>query len=84
MPGDTLSVVIVSPQRVLFEGEAHSVTLPGENGVFEILPFHKNLISRLLGGKVILDNRWVSIRRGSARLYRNQLTLIVEEAEHAA
>ena len=74
-----LNLVIVSPERLLFEGKAHSVVMPGENGVFEILPYHKRLLSRLLAGYLVIDNHAVKIKRGVAKVGLDQVTIIVEE-----
>jgi F-type H+-transporting ATPase subunit epsilon len=75
-----LNVLIATPERVLYEGEADSVILPGETGVFEILPYHKNLLSRLLGGKLFVNGHPMAIRRGVAKVGNNNVTVIVEEA----
>lgn len=74
-----LNVLIATPERVLYEGEAESVILPGENGVFEILPYHKNLLSRLLGGKIFVNGQPLLIRRGVAKVGDNNVTVIIEE-----
>lgn len=76
-----LEVTIISPQRVVFEGRVKSVILPGEQGVFEILSFHKNIISRLIRGAIIVDGENVfNIRRGVVKLEESTTTIIVEEA----
>lgn len=72
-------VIIVTPEKVVFEGGADSVILPGENGVFEILSFHKPILSRLIGGEIMIDERPLVIRRGIAKMESNILTAIVEE-----
>ena len=43
---------IISAERVLFEGETSSVTLPGEMGQFTVLPRHASLVSTLSKGKI--------------------------------
>lgn len=43
---------IISAQNVVFEGEAASVTLPGELGLFTVLPRHASLVSSLVPGKI--------------------------------
>lgn len=43
---------IISAEKVLFEGEASMVTLPGEMGQFTVLPHHASLISTLVKGKI--------------------------------
>jgi len=69
---------IVSAERVWFDGMAHSVTFPGEQGTFEVLPFHRPLISRLTAGEVIVDGRTLSIQRGVVRVWHDDITAIVE------
>lgn len=47
-----MTLKIISAERILFEGEADSVTLPGEKGQFTVLPRHASLISTLVEGTV--------------------------------
>ena len=48
-----LHLSIVSPEKEIYNGEVSSVTLPGTNGVFSILPQHAPIVSSLQEGKVI-------------------------------
>ena len=75
------NVMILSPERIIYEGRAHSLILPGERGVFEVQPYHKRLLSRLLGGKVVVDGHKFLIRRGVAKVGLENTVVIVEE-EH--
>ena len=75
-----IDLLILSPERLIYEGKAFNVILPGEHGVFEILPFHKRLMSRLLAGLVIIDKKVMRIKRGVVKVGLNQVTIIVEEA----
>lgn len=43
---------IISAEKVVFEGETTSVTLPGELGQFTVLPHHASLVSTLVKGKI--------------------------------
>ncbi len=43
---------IISAEKVVFEGEVSSVTLPGEMGQFTVLPRHAALVSTLVAGKL--------------------------------
>jgi F-type H+-transporting ATPase subunit epsilon len=74
-----LNVTILTPEKLIYRGRAESVVLPGEKGVFEILPHHKRLLSRLLGGTVFVDGKKMQIRRGVAKVALNEVTIIVEE-----
>ena len=74
-----LDVFVVSPRRVIFKGKAKSVILPGEQGVFEVLPFHKRVVSRLIKGTVFIDEQEFPIKRGIVKVNQNKVTVIVEE-----
>ncbi len=43
--GKTLSVSILSPEEVLFEGDVFSLSCFNKEGEFDILPYHSNFIS---------------------------------------
>ena len=73
-----LEVTLVTPEGILFEGNAQSVILPGTKGTFEILPHHKPLLSRLLKGEVSIDGRQFPVQRGVVRVGLNRLVAIVE------
>lgn len=75
-----LDISVLSPKEVIFEGKAKSVILPGEQGVFEVLPFHKRLLSRLISGTLLIDEESFPIRRGIVKVEQNRVTIIVEEA----
>ena len=49
----TMKLRIVSPEKVIFDGEVIRVTLPGANGSFTILPHHAPIVSSLQQGKLI-------------------------------
>lgn len=76
-----LDVSVLSPREIIFEGKAKSVILPGEEGVFEVLPFHKRLLSRLISGVVFVDERALRILRGIAMVDESRVTVIVEGTE---
>ena len=71
---------IVTPNKVLFEGEAWSVFLPGVTGEFEVLEMHKAIVSLLREGDIIIN--WESeipVRSGAVRMSGDELVAIVEE-----
>jgi F0F1-type ATP synthase epsilon subunit len=74
-----LNVSVLTPKEVIFEGTARSVIVPGEEGVFEVSPFHKSIVSRLISGNLFIDNEKFPIRRGVMKLHNNQVTVIIEE-----
>ncbi len=74
-----LNVTIMSTIKIIFKGEAESVILPGDMGVFEIQSYHKRAMSRLLKGKVDVDGQEFPIMRGIAKVDQNNVMIIVEE-----
>lgn len=76
----TFNVLIATLDRVIFEGKGKSLILPGEQGTFEVLPYHKKLLSRLKKGALLLDGSSFPILRGVAKVGPSDVTIIVEEA----
>lgn len=48
-----MTLRIISPADIVFEGTADSVTLPGDMGSFTVLPRHAALISTLTKGDIV-------------------------------
>lgn len=48
---------IITADKVLFTGEADSVTLPGSAGQFQVLKDHAPIISSLDKGKIIITGK---------------------------
>ncbi len=72
------NVAILDPAHVIFDGMANSVVLPGDDGEFEVLDFHKPIVSFLRRGEIIIDNMGFPISRGIARFYKDKLIALVE------
>ncbi len=75
-----LDVKILSPQEILFEGQAPRVIVPGESGVFEIGALHRPIVSRLLPGDLIVGTRTMTIKRGIVKVLHETVTAIVDPA----
>ncbi len=85
-----LHVKLVTPERVLFEEEALSITIPTETGELTILPNHAALVTNLQAGvaelrrpdgsveDIALSNGTLQIAPGS------QVTILAETAERGA
>jgi len=71
-------VTVLSAHELIFEGQANRVILPGEAGVFEVCPFHRPLMSRLLPGLIVVDEQAIPIQRGVVRVDRESVTVITE------
>jgi F-type H+-transporting ATPase subunit epsilon len=47
-----MNLEIFSPEKILYRGEATSVTLPGVLGAFTVLDHHAPIISPLVKGEI--------------------------------
>ena len=52
MAANTFHLIIASVGQTVFDGAALSATLPGEDGIFEILPHHEPLVATLKRGEI--------------------------------
>lgn len=77
-----MKLIIVSPERVEFNGEVESVTVPGIMGEFQVLPNHAPLISSLENGRVVykdaLGMHGLSIAGGFIEVQKNTVSVCVE------
>lgn len=51
-----MTVEILTPERLLYKGEATAITLPGVKGKFQVLEHHASIISLLTEGEIVLVN----------------------------
>ncbi|MCA9403668.1 MAG: F0F1 ATP synthase subunit epsilon [Candidatus Omnitrophica bacterium] len=72
--------IVITPRRLLYEGEIHSLFLRGDRGEYEILPYHYPLMGVLRKGDIVINwNEKIYIRGGVIRFYANECTIMVEE-----
>ncbi|OQX80432.1 MAG: hypothetical protein B6D56_05155 [Candidatus Omnitrophica bacterium 4484_70.1] len=77
-------LLVIDPDKVIFEGEVSSVFLPGDKGEFEILPYHYPLISLLREGEIVIDGKYaVPINHGIVRFFKNECVILVQVNEMA-
>jgi F-type H+-transporting ATPase subunit epsilon len=50
-----MKLEIITPESAVFSGEVISVSLPGTDGIFQVLNNHAPIISSLKEGVVIVD-----------------------------
>lgn len=46
---------VISPTNKIFDGEVVSVSLPGQDGIFQVLNNHSSIISSLITGEIIVE-----------------------------
>ena len=77
-----LKLKIVSPEKVVYEGEAENVKVPGTLGAFEILNDHAPIISSLGDGRVeyttLQGHEQLDVQGGFVEVKKNEVILCVE------
>ena len=82
MANDTFYLTIASVGEARFDGEAVSVTLPGTEGMFEILPHHEALVTTLKKGIIrVCDSagevRQFEIENGVVECANNRVVVLL-------
>lgn len=74
-----MKTTILTSTRVLYDGEAWSVFLPGSEGEFEIMDNHKPVMSLLRAGQIILDwKKTVPLNKGLVKAFNNEVMVLIE------
>jgi len=84
-----LDVEIVTPQMIIFEGKAQSVSVPGSKNPFQILNNHAPIVSTLdVGLTKIVDDKGnlhlYATGTGFTEVHRNKISILVENAFSSA
>lgn len=79
----TMKMEIVTPHGVIFNGDVQSVTLPGSEGEFGVLPHHASLMTTLRSGVIEIlkaDNskELVAIDWGYVKVDGTKLSVLVD------
>lgn len=77
----TFTLTISEVDDLLFQGEAHSVTVPGVAGEMTLLARHEPLIALLKAGTVTVrangEEKQFSIKKGLLEVSNNHVTVLV-------
>lgn len=76
---------LITPEAILFSGDATQVNLPGSEGVFGVLDGHAPLVSTLSAGLVTVEsedgNKHIVILSGLAEVTPEKTVVLAETAE---
>ena len=80
-----MKVSVISPERVLFEGEANSVVAPAFDGEVGILSDHAPMMTLLGKGTLRLDgaSKSFEIEGGFLQVIDNNVRIVTEKATAA-
>lgn len=82
---DTLKLEIVTPKGPIFKGDVKSITLPGSEGEFGVLPGHASVLTLLKTGIIDIENTdgkhdLVAINSGYAEVDESGVNILAEGA----
>jgi F-type H+-transporting ATPase subunit epsilon len=78
-----LHVQVVSPERVVFEGDVESVRAPAFDGDLGILPRHAPMVTLLGTGTLRLGSRQFTVHGGVLQVVDDQVRVITDQADEA-
>jgi len=82
-----LHLELITPERVIYEGEADSVSLPTPDGEITVLPHHIPLISIVVPGSILVrkgkEEMIFSVSRGVIEVDGRSLKVLADTAERA-
>ena len=81
-----MNIAVLSPDKLIFEGTASSVKVPGVTGQFEVLNNHAPIVSALGEGEVRIlkeggDKVQLKIKKGFIEVLNNEVALLVQGVE---
>ena len=82
-----LTVEIVTPRAIVFQGEADDVAAPGELGEFDVLPMHIPFLTTLRPGTVTVRSKGTvkrfNVGQGFAEAGPDRVVILAESCEEA-
>lgn len=83
MGKDNIQLTIVSPEKIIFEGLARYVQMPGVNGLFSVLYEHAPLLTNLVNGEIKFKSDGVThkipLQSGFVAVSDNQVSVCIEQ-----
>jgi len=82
---DTIKLSIVTPNGEIFNNDVKSVTLPGKEGEFGVLPSHASLVSSLTVGVIEIEKKdaikeAIAINWGHVKVSEDSVDILVDGA----
>jgi len=78
----TFRLQVVSLMRLLFDGDVKSIYLSGDEGEYELLPYHYPLLGALPEGEIrIHGHNSIGLRAGVVSFKENTCLILIEELD---
>lgn len=78
-----MDLIVLTPDKKIFEGDATSIKVPGASGQFQVLNHHAPIVSSLIKGEVVIKktdgtNLQFIITGGYIEVLKNKVSLLVQ------
>ncbi len=85
---NSLHLTITTPERIVYEGDVQSVTVPTIDGEIGVLPHHVPLVSVLAAGELHAitttgESQPMAVSGGFIEVNDNNVVILADTAEHA-
>jgi len=78
----TFKISVMTPDALLYQNEIESVFFTGDQGEYEILPYHYPVLGVLKQGNIIINWREaIPLKFGIVKFFANDCIVLVEEIE---
>lgn len=81
-----MTLNILTPDKLVYDGDVTSVTVPGSNGSFQILKNHAPIISSLTDGDIIIKvnnvEEIIGIKGGVVEVLNNKIVILAEAIQN--
>ena len=82
-----MQLEIVTPEKILYQGDVDQITLNTASGKISVLPHHINLFTKVEPGELLIkiDTReqYMAITGGFLEVSNNKITILADYAVHA-
>jgi F-type H+-transporting ATPase subunit epsilon len=85
-----MDLIVLTPDKKVFEGKVNRISAPGVEGEFEVLDNHAPMVASLGGGNVLITPSEtkellnLSIQSGFIEVLDNKVSLLVQEGKATA
>ncbi|MEE9439688.1 MAG: ATP synthase F1 subunit epsilon [Saprospiraceae bacterium] len=81
-----MELIVLTPEKEIFQGQIKSLKVPGTSGQFEILNGHAPIVSSLVTGPVRIlvsdgSTKSFNITKGFVEVLRDEVSLLVQGVE---
>ena len=78
----TFKISVMTPDSLLYQNEVESAFFTGDQGEYEVLPYHYPVLGVLKQGNIIVNWREaIPIKFGIVKFFANDCIVLVEETD---